>query len=147
MSVISAGWLTMMAPLPPRLPAHCLQYKCSPFVSVDQMSQRLLCWSASLLIRSELNERSLDPVLPALSLYLHSLRVHARVENPVVYQTFFIVVMNISTVLMWHTTSCQPILFSVFCSIGYRPFLKNTLTFFIAIIKGLSAWFSVSTIY
>lgn len=44
----------------PRLPAHCLQCKCSPFVSVDQMSQRLLCWSASLLIRSEQREQSLD---------------------------------------------------------------------------------------
>lgn len=27
----------------PSLSAHCFQCKCSPFVSVDQMSQRLLC--------------------------------------------------------------------------------------------------------
>lgn len=82
-----------------------------------------------------LNERSLDPVLPALSLYLHSLWVHARVENPAVYQTFFITVMN-----LYCSNVAKPLLanlfYSVLCSIGYRLFLKNlfkTLTFFIAV--------------
>lgn len=90
----------------PSLPAHCFQCKCSPFVSVDQMSQRLLCWSASLLIRSEQREQSLERALPVLSLYLHRLWVHTSMENPP-YQTFCTSSRNIF--IVEHNQSLQTV--------------------------------------
>lgn len=96
-----------------RLPAHCFQCKCSPFVSVDQMSQRLLCWSASLLIRSEQRVQSFERALPALSLYLHRLWVHTSMENPP-YQTFFARSRNIF--IVEHSYVAQPITANLFYS-------------------------------
>lgn len=101
----------------PTLPAHRLQCKCSPFVSVDQMSQCLLCWSAGLLIRPEQREQSLGRVLPALSLYLHRLCVHTCMENPPVYQAFFTSSRNIFIVQQSYCGTinpCQPFFFR-FC--------------------------------
>lgn len=163
MSVISAGWLVMIAPPPPRLPAHRLQCKCSPFVSVDQMSQRLLCWSAGLLIRPEQREQSVDRVLPALSLYLHRLCVHTCMENPPVCQTFFTSSRNIFIVKQSYCGTihpCQPFFCLLFaCPLSFAPEHRYNLhnykigsyTFFFIVLplKGghKYAWFSFSTMY
>lgn len=92
------------------------------------MSQRLLCWSAGLLIRSEQGEQSPERALPALSLYLHRLRVHTSMENPPVYPTFFSSSRNIFIVepsKCGPANLCRLILFSLFLHV--LSVLKQTM--------------------
>ena len=112
-SVISAGWLTVIAPPSPspRLPAHCFQCKCSPFVSVDQMSRRLLCWSASLLIRSE--QRVQSPTSPfPLFTQTAGAHEHGKIHQSIRLSSQAPGISLLSFTVMWHNWPSADLLHS-----------------------------------
>lgn len=112
----------------PRQSAHRFQCKCSPFVSGAQMSQRLLCWSASLLIRSEQREHGLrDPTSPFPFIYADSGCTRAWKIHPI---RFFTSSRNMFTVEHRECgTANLLILSSQFCTRRY-DLHKVTFWFF-----------------
>lgn len=106
-TVITPGWLTMIAPPPPdSLPtvSSASALHLSPWIKCPGDCS---CWSASLLIRSEQGEQSLERALPAFP-FIYTDRVHTSMENPP-DQDFFMSSRKLycPVLLMWHKQPLQ----------------------------------------
>jgi len=116
----------------------CFQCECFPFVSVDQMSKRLLCWSVSLLIRSD--QRPKQKGSPTSSFLLFTQTLGASRHGKSTLSDFIYKLqeyLSRQTFLMWYH-----ILFSFFVSKGRYISIVNKFSckclYFHSNIKGLS---------